>query len=108
MILSFLTLAVPLFGAEEVAYDAGKRRDPFIALTAEDGGASSASSNGLKLEGIVFDPGSRSMAVINGKSYQEGEAVGEATVTKILKDHVVVSVAGEEKTLWIRDEETSL
>jgi type II secretory pathway component PulC len=106
LFLNFVTFVVPLLNAQGITYDSGKRRDPLIALTAEDGSASSASSSGLKLEGIIYDPESRSMAVLNGKTYQAGESVGEATITKILKDHVVISVAGEEKTLWIRDKET--
>ena len=42
--------------AEEIAYDSGKRRDPFVPLTGEDA-SMSASSSGVKLEGIIYDPG---------------------------------------------------
>jgi type II secretory pathway component PulC len=90
--------------AEEIVYDSGKRRDPFIPLTGEDVSVS-ASSSGVRLEGIIYDPGSQSMAILNGKTYQVGEGVGDAKVLRILKDHVVISVDGEETTLWIRKEE---
>ncbi|MDD5226185.1 MAG: hypothetical protein PHV97_03250 [Candidatus Omnitrophica bacterium] len=94
----------PLLQAEEVAYDSGKRRDPFVALTGEDV-SMAVSSSGVKLEGIIYDPVAQSMAILNGKTYQAGEVVGDAKVVKILKDHVIISVDGEEKTLWIRKEE---
>ena len=45
------------------------------------------------------------MAILSGKTYQAGDVVGEATIVTILKDHVVISVNGDEKTLWIRTEE---
>ena len=98
-----LILAAGFLRAEEVTYDAGKRRDPFVPLTGEDRSAA-VSSSGFKLEGIIYDPGARSMVILNGKTYQTGEAVGEAKILKIQKDHVVISAGGEEKTLWIREE----
>ena len=96
-------LPLSLLVADEITYDAGKRRDPFVPLNPEDGDL--ASSSGVKLEGIIYDPGNRSMVILNGKTYQTGEAVGDATVMNILKDHVVISQGGEEKTLWIREAE---
>ena len=98
-------LAVPVICAEEIAYDSGNRRDPFLTLTAEDSSPALTSSSGLRLEGIIYDPGSKSMAILSGKTYQAGDVVGEATIVTILKDHVVISVNGDEKTLWIRTEE---
>jgi type II secretory pathway component PulC len=90
--------------AEEIVYDPGKRRDPFLPITGEDVSVS-ASSSGVRLEGIIYDPGAQSMAILNGKTYQVGEGIGDAKVLRILKDHVVIFVEGEEKTLWIRKEE---
>ena len=103
--LGLLIAATGLFAVSEVTYDSGNRRDPFVPLTEEDSISAAASSSGIKLEGIIYDPGERSMAILNGKAYQTGEAVGNAKVVKILKDRVVISVDGEEKTLWIRVEE---
>jgi hypothetical protein len=105
LVIALLALASVTFAATEVLYDSGNRRDPFVPL--EGGGDTSVntSSSGVKLEGIIYDPGGRSMAILNGKSYQKGETVGNATVVKISKDHVVISMRGEEKTLWIREEE---
>ena len=92
--------------AAEITYDSGKRRDPFVPLTGEDA-SMSVSSSGVRLEGIIYDPGDRSLAILNGKAYQSGDVVGDATVVKIQKDHVVISVGGEEKALRLREEEKS-
>ena len=97
-------MASDSFAASEIVYDSGKRRDPFVPLTGEDV-LVSASSSGVKLEGIIYDPGEQSMAILNGKTYQIGAVVGDATVVKILKDHVVIRADGEEKTLWLREDE---
>lgn len=102
-----MILAAGSLRAEDATYDAGKRRDPFVPLTAEESVLVTASSSSVKLEGIIYDPNGRSMAILNGKAYLAGEAVGDATVVKIQKDHVVISVNGEEQTLRIREEEKS-
>ncbi len=100
-----MVLASGTLVASEIVYDPGKRRDPFVPLIEEKNASVSSNSSGVKLEGIIYDPGKQSMAILNGKNYQTGEAVGETTVVRILKNHVVISVAGEERTLWIREEE---
>ena len=104
----FLFLSLLVLGSSLLATAApnvpGNRRDPFVPLK-EDESSTSASSVGVKLEGIIYDPEQRSMAILNGKTYQAGDAVGAVTVVKILKDHVVVSVGEEEKNLWIREDE---
>ena len=103
-ILFSLTLALPLVSAGPVVYSSGNRRDPFVALPEGDSGSASVSPAGLKLEGIIYDPGSKSLAILNGKTYSVGETVGEAKIVSILKDQVVISVEGEEKKLFIRNE----
>lgn len=101
--LMFLTLSVNLFAADEITYEAGKRRDPFVPLNPEDRDLTSSSS--IKLEGIIYDPSGRSLVILNGKTYQAGETAGSAKILRILKDRVVLSEEGEEKTLRIREEE---
>jgi type II secretory pathway component PulC len=100
-----LIWAGSLFAASEIVYDSGNRRDPFVPLTEEENVSAAAISSAFKLEGVIYDPSGRSMAILNGKSYQTGDLAGNAKVVKILKDHVVISLDGEEKTLWIRVEE---
>ena len=88
ILLTFLCGATVRAG---VAYDSGNRRDPFIPLTGGDNSDASLSS-GVKLEGIIYDPAGQSMAVLNGKTYQPGDVVGDATVLRVKKDYVVISI----------------
>ncbi|HOW87736.1 MAG TPA: hypothetical protein P5561_05600 [Candidatus Omnitrophota bacterium] len=104
LILLVLTAAVAgLYAQDEITYDSGKRRDPFIPINPE--AADLVSSTGVKLEGIIYDPNGRSMVVISGKSYQAGDMVGEVKILAIYKDRIVISENDEEKTLWMREEE---
>jgi type II secretory pathway component PulC len=103
--VALLSGAASALPGAEISYDSGKRRDPFIPLPVEDSAAMSANSSGFKLEGIIYDPASRSVAILDGKAYQQGDDVGNAKIVKIFKDHVVISVEGEEKTLRMRIEE---
>ncbi|MFH1208757.1 MAG: hypothetical protein V1673_04285 [Candidatus Omnitrophota bacterium] len=105
LVIVLLASASGSFAASEVLYDSGNRRDPFVPLEGGEGTSVTTASSSIKLEGIIYDPGGHSMAILNGKSYQKGDVVEHATVVKILKDRVVVSIDGEEKTLWIREEE---
>ena len=110
IVQGFLALAVlavasgPVW-AEGITYEGGHRRDPFVPLNAEDASFINNAQSGVRLEGIIYDPGRRSMAILNGKAYQVGDDVGEAKVVNIQKDHVVISADGEEKKLWIREAE---
>lgn len=104
MVFALLNLAAGFLYAEEIVYDAEGKRDPFVPLTGEAGHGEAGSSSGFKLEGIIYDPGAGSMAILNGKSYLTGDDAEGATVVRIEKDHVVISVGGEEKTLRMRPE----
>lgn len=105
--MAVMLWASSVFAASEIVYDSGNRRDPFVPLTGEENVSMPTGSSSAKLEGIIYDPGEQSMAILNGKTYRTGETVGDATILKILKDHVVISIKGEERALWIRDEENT-
>ena len=102
--------AQPLKGgrAEEVfRYDAKGRRDPFVSLVREGRVvtpvASSASPDGTTpiLYGIVWDPGGRSLALINDTEVQVGGMIGKYRVEEIRRDAVVLIAGGERTVLQI-------
>ena len=109
----FLEIAVVLFlmgiflprltAADPIVYDGGGRRDPFLTLIGS-GSIQMIKNKDLAVEGIIYDPPSGSMVLVNGEFYKPGQRVGEATVISIFKDRVVLSQDSEEKTLWIREE----
>lgn len=92
--------------ADEIRYDSGGRRDPFIPLVGPGGvvkyGFKSAGQ--FKVEGIIYDPVEGSYALINGEFLKEGDPVGNAQLISILKDRVVLSVNKDEQVLWLREE----
>jgi hypothetical protein len=58
-----------------------------------------AQKSAISIEGIFFDPTARSLAIINGKVFYEGDIVGNAKIKKINKDSVDIEVDGEEKNI---------
>ena len=109
--LEILIFAVLIFSffprlteADPVIYDAAARRDPFVPLIGPGGSRSQRNKGDIQIEGIIFDPQSGSLALINGEFYKPGQRVGEATVISILKDRVLLSQDDEEKTFWMREE----
>ncbi len=100
--LSFFSLAF----AEEIRYDSGGRRDPFVALVGPGGTMAVKSNPGdLNIEGIIFDPkNGGSLVLVNGEFYKEGQSVNKATIVSIFKDRVIMRQDDETKELWIRDE----
>jgi hypothetical protein len=57
--------------------------------------------NGLRIEGISYDPGSKSFIAVNGKLVSEGETIKGVIVKKIDKDSVTVIIEGEEKVFTV-------
>ncbi len=93
------------------AYDSRGNRDPFVPLLTPDGrriyppgsgeSGPQAESAGLTLEGIVFEPGKDSVAIINDQVVRENDEFDGIRVMKITQDAVVVLVDGEEKELVV-------
>jgi len=59
----------------------------------------STADKDLAVEGIFFDPDTKSFAIINGEVVSEGKNLGNITVKKINKDSVEIIVDGETKIL---------
>ncbi|MDP3769283.1 MAG: hypothetical protein Q8S13_14820 [Dehalococcoidia bacterium] len=91
-------------------YDPGTARDPFIALVREGrliGGMQPGQTDMGKpvLFGILWDPGGRSIALINDVEAKVGDTVGAYRVVEIRPDAVVMSDGGEPLVLTIAFEE---
>lgn len=92
--------------AKEIRYDKGNRRDPFEPLIGPHAfrGGLGVGKEAFPLEGVVYDPGKGSYAVIGGEIYREGESVDEAQLIKVLPDRVVLLQQNNEMVIWLRDE----
>ena len=92
--------------AQDVRYDKGERRDPFLALIGPEGviNARQFDTSDLSVEGIIHDPQGESLVLINGEFYKEGDHVKDANVISIFKDRVILGQSDEQKVIWIREE----
>lgn len=100
LLLIFLSVLMPWFlmAEEPFRYEGGGLRDPFLPLVTEGGALVNYDRDPvvseLVLEGIVFD-GSRSLAVINGEIFQQGQKVGLYLLDRIESESVLLSRDGE-------------
>lgn len=99
--LMFASAVLPA-AAEEVSYESGGRRDPFVPLVGAEGILlKEINLSEFHLEGIVYDPSKGSLALINGEFYRAGDQVKGATLQTIAKDHVVLAQEDKDVTLWV-------
>lgn len=114
----FLWILLPAFGmimpvgafADEPAYQAREKRDPFTPLvttsTRQSPGLMGVEGiNDLTIEGIVYDPKKGSIVIVNGTVLKEGEELGGIKIKKIEKSGVRLVLNGAEtfKSLYQDD-----
>lgn len=85
---------------KEVQYDPKGRRDPFVPLIGVKPGLISGlfgveSVDDIRLEGLVFDPVSGSVAIANGVVLREKEIQDQVEVVQIREDGVMFRIKGE-------------
>ncbi|MFA5388922.1 MAG: hypothetical protein WC312_04110 [Candidatus Omnitrophota bacterium] len=110
--LAGLVVAFGIAGvsAEEgFKYDSKSRRDPFVPLISETGGYASdayeaSAAEDIRLEGIVWDEGKGSIAIINGEIVKEGELIGSIKILKINKESVTFDINGEHINMELNKE----
>ncbi|MFH1338444.1 MAG: hypothetical protein ABIH40_01155 [Candidatus Omnitrophota bacterium] len=94
LILYFLSLAFSSYAQQHLVYDDKGRRDPFIALVTPDGrllNLEPADSEAtITVEGIIYDEGGRSYAIINGEVVSVGDYVLGQAVFKIEENKVTL------------------
>lgn len=93
----------------ETADTAGWKRDPFnlqaTAVAKKTGKKEEkkpAIGEDIRLAGIVKRDG-KSHALINGRVYSVGDRIGDAVITEINKNGIVVSSGGESKRILFED-----
>lgn len=90
-------------------YDSGNKRDPFVPLVSKDG-THVPDAYGIKgirdirLEGIVWEQGGSSIAIINGEIVKPGDEIGLVKVLRIDDNAVVLGIDGEEVRVGLEQE----
>ena len=93
--------------ARDFIYKDNGTRDPFIALVTIDGrilpGArETTESTNIELEGIIWDPKGKSLAIINGKPVKEQQRIMSFQVLKIKKESVLLQKEGEVIVVYLK------
>jgi hypothetical protein len=101
-LLFLFSLIAPLaFVQGEFVYESKGKRNPFIPLVTPEGRLlkldkkETVVSDGLSLEGIIYDKFGRSFAVVNTAVVGIGDSVGDYQVLKIFADKVIFIKNGE-------------
>ncbi len=99
-LLSIIVVAGARASVRSFTYQDKGNRDPFISLVTQDGrvlpGARPLSETGnIELEGIIWDPSGKSMAIINGKLVKEKQRIMNMQVLKIKKASVILQKGGK-------------
>lgn len=99
-LLGIFMVAGARASVSEFTYQDNGNRDPFISLVTNDGrilpGARTITESGdVELEGIIWDPSGKSMAIINGKLVKEKQRIMNMQVLKIKKASIILQKEGK-------------
>ena len=93
----------------EFMYDNANERDPFLSLIAENIEVSDLeelSIDGIKLEGIIFDPLQGSLAMVNGEIYRATDFIGGFQVMEIGNNYIKIAKEDILHTIKLPDEDS--
>ena len=97
--LFFMLVCCFSFAQGDFIYDAQGERNPFMPLVTPEGRfikiKSRLATEGLELEGIIYDKISMSYAIVNGLVVKVGDFVGNYQVLKIEENKVVFIKEGQ-------------
>lgn len=94
--------------AQEYTYKYQGQRDPFIPLISSSGylvNLEPQENGALHLEGIMYDADGESMIIVNGELLRVGESIGNAMISSIEPDKVIVIKNNEKVEIEFRREE---
>ena len=95
---------VPVF-----VYDAKGKRDPFMPLVMADGRIVNLESygtneGGIRIEGIIYDEGGFSYAIVNATIVKPGDCVGEYQLIEIQPKKIIFLKSNQRIEMGLREE----
>lgn len=104
-ILFHLLLFFSIAEGNQISYDKGDRRDPFVALKKlASAGLTEGAPGEPTLDGIIYDPTGASYAVFAGEIFREGDEVAGANLIRIFPERVVLQRESQETVIWLHEE----
>jgi len=109
VLVFFIFLSSSAALAEEktsFVYDSHDKRDPFWSLVSPSGAVITYDKNlrhgDLSLEGVIYDPKGKSLAIINGKVFKIGSQIAGYTLFKVEESRVFLTKDSKEFVLELR------
>lgn len=111
LLLVSLIFTASIILAQETpyVYTDHNKRDPFWRLVGPDGTILNYEMDlvisDMILEGVIYDPNGKSLAIINGKVVSRNGKIGLFMVSEIYEDKVILYKGSERYILQIKKEE---
>ena len=108
--LSKVSLAAEPEQGEVFAYDAQDKRDPFLPLVSSDGRVLEpqivkGSEGRPQIEGIIYEAGGSSYAVVSGEVVRAGDTIGGYQVLEIHLEKIVFVKGSERLEIELKKED---
>ena len=98
--------------SEEIRYQSGGRRDPFVPIKTEvviSSDSVETHDTSMVIEGIIFDQKGSSVVVVGGEPYKVGERVSGKKVVAIQRAYVLMEdQTGKQNEYWVSESERPL
>ena len=110
LLFLIITLATQdLIAQDKYMYYSKGKRDPFISLITSMARISLGlqvveTVEDIKLEGVIFDPFGKSMAVLNGEVVKEGDKIHNVEIVKIYNDAISIKIYDQPHTINLAKE----
>ncbi|MFH1478190.1 MAG: hypothetical protein ABIG92_00260 [Candidatus Omnitrophota bacterium] len=105
IIFIFLIFVLVIGVFNKAGYSTAKKRDPFVPLAGYASDAYAVNDmKDIRLEGIVWEEGKSSIAIINGEMVKEGDQVGNFKLLRIEKNCIIFDNSGEEVKIDLRED----
>lgn len=90
-------------------YESKDKRDPFIPLVISQkrislGLEAVETVDDVKFEGVIFDPGGGSVAILNGEIVKEGEKIHNVEIVKIYDNAIRLKIYENVHTIGLIEE----
>ena len=92
--------------SEEIRYQPGGRRDPFVPIRRN--AVIAATINSFKIEGILYDRKGESLVTIHSETYKVGDTVNEHKIVAIHPNKIIVELKGVQNEYWISSSDEDL
>jgi len=94
---------------EPFIYDDKEKRDPLWSLVSPSGTIINYETDlligDLNLEGIVYGANGKSLAIINGRILNQGEAIGQFIISEVTANSVILTKGSQRFELKLKKEE---